>query len=84
MILLVLSGLQVYSEFRSKLLLDTSKLALMTPDASELARQVFGNYKEQSALLQIEFKDEEDLLLERLECFANDDLESNTMSLASS
>ena len=66
--LLLLSGLQVYSELRTaSLLLDTSKLAMMTTEASELASQVYDSYREQSTLLQIEYKDEEDLMLEKLE-----------------
>ena len=53
----------------------------MTSQASDLAKQVFIGYREQSALLQIEYKDEEDLILENLE---QSDLESNQISLASS
>ena len=37
------------------------------------------NYREQSALFQIDYKDEEDLLLEKLE-FYDDDLESNSIT----
>ena len=54
----------------------------MTSEASELAKQVFMNYREQSALFQIDYKDEEDLLLEKLG-FDDDDLESNSISLSS-
>ena len=44
-----------------------------------MAKEIFMNYREQSALFQIDYKDEEDLLLEKLE-FDDDDLESNSIT----
>ena len=39
----------------------------MTSHARSLARKIFYEYREPSAVLQVEFKDEEDIMLERLQ-----------------
>ena len=57
----------------------------MTDEASELAKELFTKYREQSALLSLDYKDETDLMVEKLMRHeAMDDLESNGLSLTSS
>jgi len=39
----------------------------MTAQSKEIATLIFTGYKEQTALLSVDYKDEEDLLLDKLE-----------------
>lgn len=67
-LLTLISSRQLYHDLRSqKLPLDTVKLRQMTATASALATHVFSRYREESALLQVGFQDEIDIMLDKLE-----------------
>ena len=63
MLLIAISATQFACEVRGKKLpFDTNKLRRMTAQANEVSKRVFQGYREQSALLKVDFNEEEELL----------------------
>ena len=68
LILIVLSACQLSYEIKGKQLpLETTKLRLMTAQTRELAKKVFVEYIEQGQLLTVDYLDQTDLLIQKLE-----------------